>query len=195
MADSTKSDEKQYLSVEEEIALLKHAPIEEVAAYMGVDLDLAVQLRVDQLVGDALDRLGRPQPQPTIEVTARPITPIKNLVGFASVKFNNSFVVDDFKILQSEKGLYVGMPSKPDKSSPTGYTPTAKPITAEFRTELTKAVATAYHAAVEKIQTQAAKIATPSIKQQLAEGAEQAAKDNAARPAPAKGARNQNAER
>ena len=28
-----------------------------------------------------------------LEVTARPITPIGNLVGFASVKFNDCFVV------------------------------------------------------------------------------------------------------
>jgi len=133
-------------------------------------------------------------PPPQIEVHARPITPIGNLVGFASVKFNDAFVVEDFKILQNDKGMYVGMPSKPDKNSTSGYRDTAKPITAEFRAELTGAVVEAYQAAVEKIQAKAASIAPTSIKEQLAEGAEQAAKDNAARP-PSQGSKTKNAER
>ena len=120
---------------------------------------------------------------PEIEVHARPIAPIGNLVGFASVKFNDAFVVEDFKILQNEKGMFVGMPSKPDGNG--GYRDTAKPITADFRSQLTEAVVVAYQAAVVRIQEKAANLAPPSIKQQLAEGAEQAAKDNAARPAPA----------
>ena len=78
-----------------------------------------------------------------LDVTARPIEPKGNLVGFASIKFNDAFVVEDFKILQSDKGIFVGMPSKPDKTSKTGYRDTAKPITAEFRKELTGAVVAA----------------------------------------------------
>jgi len=136
-----------------------------------------------------------PAPPLQLEVTARPITPIGNLVGFASVKFNDCFVVEDFKILQNDKGMFVGMPSKPDKNSTTGYRDTAKPITAEFRAELTGAIVEAYHAAVEKIQAKAASIAPTSIKQQLAEGAEQAAKDNAARPVPANDIKIKSAER
>ena len=54
-----------------------------------------------------------------LDISTRPIEPKGNLVGFASVKFNDAFVVEDFKILQSDKGLFVGMPSKPDKSSKT----------------------------------------------------------------------------
>ena len=124
-----------------------------------------------------------------LDVTARPIEPMGNLVGFASIKFNDAFVVEDFKILQSDKGLFVGMPSKPDKGSKTGYRDTAKPITKEFRAELTGAVVSAYHAEVERLQARAAAIATPekeSISKQLEKGAKQAAKDNAARPAPEK---------
>lgn len=124
-------------------------------------------------------------------VSVRPIEPKGNLVAFASVCFAGSFVVDDFKVLQSDKGLFVGMPSKPDKSSTTGYRDTAKPITAEFRTDLTGAVVAAYQAALEKLQNRAANLEAPaaekpSIKEQLAEGAKQAAKEAAAKPAPAK---------
>lgn len=132
-----------------------------------------------------------------LDVTVRPIEPKGNLVGFASLKINDSFVIDDFKVLQNDKGIFVGMPSKPDKNSKTGYRDTARPITKEFRAELTEAVVTAYHAEVERLQARAAAVAAPekqSFKEQLAEGAKQAAKENSSRPAPAKG-KTKNAER
>ena len=123
-------------------------------------------------------------------VSVRPIEPKGNLVGFASVCFADSFVVDDFKVLQSEKGLFVGMPSKPDKTSRTGYRDTAKPITAEFRTALTGAVVTAYHTAIEKLRAATVEAPAveekPSIKEQLEAGTRQAAKEAAEKPAPAK---------
>lgn len=123
-------------------------------------------------------------------VFVRPIEPKGNLLAFASVCFGNSFVVDDFKVLQSEKGLFVGMPSKPDRSSASGYRDTAKPITAEFRATLTGAVVAAYHAAIEKLQNRAAVEAPaaekPSIKEQLEAGAKQADKEASEQTAPAK---------
>jgi len=133
-----------------------------------------------------------------LDVNARPIEPKGNLVGFATVKINDSFVVEDFKILQGEKGLFVGMPSKPDKGSKTGYRDTAKPITADFRAELTVAIVMAYHTEIEKLQARAAAVSVPekkSIPKQLEQASKQAAKDNAARPAPDKSTKAQNAER
>ena len=103
------------------------------------------------------------------------------------MKINDCFVVEDFKILQNDKGLFVGMPSKPDKSSKYGYRDTAKPITAEFRKELHGAILEAYQQEVEKLQARAAAIRqTPpsekeSIKGQLEAGAKKAAKEKAAR--------------
>ena len=124
-----------------------------------------------------------------MEVTVRPIEPKGNLFGFASVKFNDCFVVEDFRILQSEKGLFVGMPSKADKSSKSGYRDTAKPITADFRTELTGAIMTAYHAEVEKLQTRAAAVRSasdkqPPIKEQLNKATKEVARDNTDHPVP-----------
>jgi len=133
-----------------------------------------------------------------LDVTARPIEPKGNLVGFASLKINDSFVIDDFKILQSDNGIFVGMPSKPDRNSKTGYRDTARPITKEFRAELTEAVKTAYHEALEKLQSRAAAVPSkekPSIQKQLADSGKQAAKDNAARPVPEKSGKAKNAER
>lgn len=132
-----------------------------------------------------------------LDVTARLIEPKGNLVGFASLKINDCFVIDDFRILQGDKGLFVGMPSKPDKGSRTGYRDTARPITKEFREELTEAVAAAYHAKAEKLQARAASLAgqgKQSLQKQLSQAAKQAAKDNA-RPAPAKDSKAKNAER
>lgn len=161
---------------------LMEAPIDELAEFKGVSIDEAVKLRTEAALAEAA---------PNFTVSVRPIEPKGNLVGFASVCFGNSFVVDDFKVLQSEKGLFVGMPSKPDRSSKTGYRDTAKPITAEFRTALTGAVVTAYHAAIEKLQSRAANLEAPatekpSIKEQLEAGVKQAAKEAAAKPARAK---------
>ncbi|MFR2484211.1 MAG: septation protein SpoVG family protein [Hungatella sp.] len=73
-----------------------------------------------------------------LDVSVRLIDPVKNLIGFASVKFNDCFVVENFKILQGEKGVYAGMPSQPDRNG--GYRDTAKPITKEFRNQLNEAV-------------------------------------------------------
>lgn len=178
--------EDKLLTPEEIAAAERHflmdAPIAELAEFKDITVDEAVKLRTEAILAEA---------SPQFAVSVRPIEPKGNLVAFASVCFGNSFVVDDFKVLQSEKGLFVGMPSKMDKSSNTGYRDTAKPITAEFRTALTGAVVTAYHAAIEKLQNRAAAVEAPaaekpSIKEQLEAGAKQAAKEAAEKPAPAK---------
>ena len=133
-----------------------------------------------------------------LDVSVRPIEPKGNLVGFASLKINDSFVIDDFKILQGDKGLFVGMPSKPDRNSKTGYRDTARPITKEFRAELTDTVTTAYREAVEKLQARAAAVPAAekqSIQKQLASGEKQSARDNTARPIPEKSGKSKNAER
>ncbi len=146
--------------------------------------------------GQATEPEAAPDLRMKLDISVRPIEPKGNLVGFASLKINDSFVIDDLKILQSDKGLFVGMPSKPDKNSKTGYRDTVRPITKEFRAELTEAVTTAYHEAIEKLQARAASLTgqdggrlpeKPSIQKQLASGEKQASKDNAARPVPAKG--------
>ena len=166
--------------------LLKEAPIEEFAKYAGVSIDEAVNMRIAEAIKAV---------PPKLDVTVRPIEPKGNLVGFASIKFYDGFVVDDFKILQGEKGFFIGMPSKLDKNSKTGYKDTARIVNAEFRATLTKEVITEYYAAVEKLQTLAAAVKNKQpIKQQLVSGTAQAVKDNAARPAPAKGSKVKNAE-
>ena len=131
-------------------------------------------------------------PPMKLDVSVRAIQPMGNLLGFATVKFNDCFVVEDFKILQTDKGLYVGMPSKPDKTSRTGYRDTAKPITGDFRRQLQGAVLEAYSAELGRLRAVAAAQEQPSIRSQLEAGAKEAARENAARSPkkekPAKGA-------
>ena len=43
-------------------------------------------------------------------------------MGFASVKFNDCFVVENLKIVQGSKGLFLGMPSQPDGKGCLLYT-------------------------------------------------------------------------
>lgn len=47
-----------------------------------------------------------------LDVDVRLIEPRGNLMGFANVTVNDCLRIDDFKVLQGEKGLFVGMPSK-----------------------------------------------------------------------------------
>ncbi len=148
--------------------------------------------------GQAPEQEAAPVLPMKLDVTARLIEPKGNLVGFASLKINDSFVIDDFKILQNDKGIFVGMPSKPDRSSKTGYRDTARPITKEFRAELTEAVISAYHTEVEKLQARAAAVPAaekPSIQKQLADGEKQATKHNASRSTPEKSGKVKDAER
>ena len=44
-----------------------------------------------------------------IEVSVRPIAPRNNLLGFATVTINDSFVVENFRVCSGEKGLYVNI--------------------------------------------------------------------------------------
>lgn len=62
--------------------------------------------------------------------------------GIASITIDDSFVVHDIKILESETGLYVVMPSK---KTPDGlFKDTAHPINAETRELIQKAILNEY---------------------------------------------------
>ena len=159
---------------------LNDAPITELAEYAGVGIDEAVKMRVAAALEAA---------PPRMEVTARPIEPKGNLLGFASVKIG-PVTVDDFKIVADKEGsLFVGAPSKPDKSSKTGYRPTVW-IDKESRDDFSAKVLGAYYSAVEQAQSKAANLRSApeneGIAAQMKAAQKQADRDNAARPAPAK---------
>jgi len=138
-------------------------------------------------------------PPVTMDVTVRPIAPKGNLLGFASVTFNNAVTVTDFKVLRGEEGIYIGMPSKADPTSRTGYTNTARIADGAIRQQLTEAVVEQYHAEVENLKARVAAIMAPEnskeakparIADQVKAAAKEAEKHNATLSAPAKEIKN-----
>ena len=130
---------------------------------------------------------GTPAAPLKLDVSVRVIEPVKNLMGFASVKFNDCFVVENLKIIQGSKGLFVGMPSAPDGKG--GYRETAKPITKEFREELNAAVLEAYEAKLEQM-VERGSAGRGSISDQLKAGKEAVEQAKAEKPQKAKASRN-----
>ena len=117
---------------------------------------------------------GTPAAPIKLDVSVRVIEPVKNLMGFASVKFNDCFVVENLKIVQGSKGLFLGMPSQPDGKG--GYRDMAYPVTKEFREQLNTAVLQAYEAKLEQMAERA------SISDQLKAGKAAAEQTKAERP-------------
>jgi len=159
--------------------LLMEAPIAEMAEAFNMSIDDAVTARVNAAVEAAMQ----------IEVNVRPIEPRGKLIGVAEVKMNG-LSVDDFKVFNGDKGLFVGAPSKPDSSTRSGFRRTAHVYDENLQAVLDSKALEGYNAAVEKLVARAAAAQAmsvkPSIREAIKEGAEQAAKENAARPAPEK---------
>ena len=177
MAIDEKSDAALEVSDQAEyMHLLKNAPIAELAAYIGKDLDAAVALRVEA---------ARAETTPKMDISVRPIEPQGNLYGFASVTVGG-IKIDDFKIVENKDGeLFVGMPSKPDKSSNTGYRNTVY-VDKDFKEEFTAAVIGKYNAAVQA-HTREGK--PERMADQVAKASKEAEKHNAALPPKDKGAK------
>jgi len=163
-----------------EAYLLFEAPIAELAEARSVSVDDAVKLRVEAAVEAAPLK---------VEVNVRPIEPRGKLIGNADVRFGGGLVVEDFKLFNGENGLFVGPPRKPDNTARSGYRRTARITDDRVQAALDNAAFEGYNAAVEKLQARAAAVSAPEkprIREQLDKAAQEAAKDNAARPAQTK---------
>lgn len=69
------------------------------------------------------------------------------LLGTASVTLFDCFVVHDLKLISTDKGLMVAMPSK--KSKDGKYRDVAHPITRKARSAIERAVLSAYDALIQ----------------------------------------------
>ena len=156
--------------------LLLEAPIAELAENQGISIDEAVRLRVEQSVAAAT------APQ----VSVRPIEPQGKLIGFASVNFGG-VVVDDFKVVNGQNGVFLGAPSKPDPTSRSGYRATVRINDRATQERLNAAGVQAYNMAVEKLLARAEAVRPAPIREQMDKAGKEAAQKNAARSAPAKG--------
>jgi DNA-binding cell septation regulator SpoVG len=154
---------------DEYMRLLRSGPIADFAEYIGVDIDLAVKLRIDDAVDMTYDKVALRQGviaqdiytkwesehSADMVIAVRPIVPQGNLFGFVSIKIGG-ITVDDIKILENKSGdLFVGMPSKPDKTSKTGYRNTVS-IDKGMREIFNAAVLCAYRESVEQAKTHSA---------------------------------------
>ena len=132
-----------------------------------------------------------------LEISIRPIAPMGNLYGFAAIKVQG-IKIDDFKIVKSKDGnLFVGMPSKRDKTSDTGYRNTVtidKDYQADFNATILRkydsvmgrqlAVAEKQRPASEEQPSPVEK--TPRIAEQLKKAEREAATHNAETQTPEK---------
>ena len=78
------------------------------------------------------------------DVRVRKVTSQNRMKAIASITIDDVFVIHDIKVIESDKGLFIAMPSK---KTPNGeFKDIAHPINAETREKIQKAVLEAYEA-------------------------------------------------
>jgi stage V sporulation protein G len=114
-----------------------------------------------------------------LDVRAYPIAePKGSVAAFASVTIDDIFAVNNIRVVNSEKGLFVAMPQV--KDSKGEYRDICFPVTKELRQQLNEAILGAYAAEKEKDAP-----AKDSTVDKLREGKREAKE----KPAPAKAAK------
>ena len=94
------------------------------------------------------------------------------LLAFASVTLGGVFAVTGLRLMNSEKGPFVAMPSKADGKG--GYRDVCFPVTKEMHAALNKAVLDGYHQELSKMATRGEEIKT-SVRGALQEAKQEAA--------------------
>ena len=120
------------------------------------------------------------EPEKTVKLDVRtyPIAePKSSVVAFASATIDDMFAVNNIRVINSEKGLFVAMPQVKDAKGE--YRDICFPVTAELRKQLNEAILGAYAAEKEKAVPE-----KESTVGKLREGAKEAK----IQPAPAKAA-------
>ena len=79
------------------------------------------------------------------EVRVHPIEEKNRLKAYATIVFNDAFVVRDLKVISGESGLFVAMPNK--KSKDGKYQDIAHPLNQETREMIEKSVLLEYEKA------------------------------------------------
>jgi len=73
----------------------------------------------------------------------------EKLKAFATITFNNCFVVTDLKVIQGNKGLFVAMPSRRRKDGK--FRDIAHPLNRETRAMIEKRVLDLYHREMKRL--------------------------------------------
>ncbi len=94
---------------------------------------------------------------PSIDVRIDNIidTEASKVRAFASANIGGAFAIHGIRVMDSDKGLYVAMPSRSyQKDGKTEYADVFHPVTAEARTELNNAVLKAYEQEMQETLTE-----------------------------------------
>ena len=83
------------------------------------------------------------------DVRLRKVNSENRMKAVASVTFDNEFVIHDIKVIESQNGLFIAMPSR---KTPNGeFNDIAHPINAETREKIQNAILDAYNAPEETV--------------------------------------------
>jgi stage V sporulation protein G len=117
-----------------------------------------------------------------LDVRAYPIAePKGNVMAYASITINDMFAVNNIRVVNSEKGLFVAMPQTRDKRG--DFRDVCFPVTAELRKQISDAVLNEYTAALDTLVTK-----RESTVEKLRDAA-RTAKERPVAPAPEKAAK------
>jgi stage V sporulation protein G len=85
-----------------------------------------------------------------MEITEVRVFPVEEekLKGYATITFDECFVVRDLKVISGTSGLFVAMPSKKRKDGT--YRDIAHPLNSEMRSAIEEKVLSAYKKALEE---------------------------------------------
>ncbi|NCB02987.1 MAG: septation protein SpoVG [Spirochaetia bacterium] len=86
------------------------------------------------------------------DVRVRKITSEGKLRAYATITFDDQFVIHNLKVIDGKSGLFVAMPSRKTKSGE--FKDVAHPISSEFRAIMQEAILQAYEIADEPTDTQ-----------------------------------------
>ena len=78
------------------------------------------------------------------DVRLRKVNSENRMKAVASVTFDNEFVIHDIKVIESQNGLFIAMPSR--KTANGEYKDVAHPISPDFRSELQNKILEEYNA-------------------------------------------------
>ncbi|WP_422479539.1 septation regulator SpoVG [Pleomorphochaeta sp. DL1XJH-081] len=76
------------------------------------------------------------------DVRVRKITSEGKLRAYATITFDNQFVIHNLKVIDGKSGLFVAMPSRKTKSGE--FKDVAHPISSDFRAVMQDAILEAY---------------------------------------------------
>ena len=88
------------------------------------------------------------------DVRVKKISSQTRMKAIASITIDDVFVIHDIKVIESQNGLFIAMPSK---KTPNGeFKDIAHPINAETREKIQKAILEAYEAPEAEATTESA---------------------------------------